>query len=175
MLERAGGLKLTALNALGPAPLGAHERLISLWGTLCHHVEWGGSRFIPSPFSRSPTDAGPDTQQLACAPRCRPLLLTPFPCTHSSTTSCPSSPKTTAGGPPRSGPLVGTHTWQLLQPFTDMPVGQQLAHRHQHGAGGRLCSTPCAARKMIREREDHTLATGRVKLEAGVWLQVLTP
>ena len=30
-----------------PSPC-ACERVISLWGTLCHHVEWGVSRFIPS-------------------------------------------------------------------------------------------------------------------------------
>jgi hypothetical protein len=30
-----------------PSPC-ALERVISLWGSLCHHVEWGVSRFIPS-------------------------------------------------------------------------------------------------------------------------------
>jgi len=30
-----------------PSPC-ATERVISLWGTLCHHVESGVSRFIPS-------------------------------------------------------------------------------------------------------------------------------
>jgi hypothetical protein len=30
-----------------PSPC-ASERVISLWGTVCHHVEWGVSRFIPS-------------------------------------------------------------------------------------------------------------------------------
>jgi len=34
-----------------PSPCAA-ERLISLWGTLCHHVESGVSRFIPSILAR---------------------------------------------------------------------------------------------------------------------------
>src|SRR5262249_23709329 len=36
-----------------PSPC-ATERVISLWGTLCHHVESGVSRFIPSTLSGSP-------------------------------------------------------------------------------------------------------------------------
>ena len=31
-----------------PPSLCASERVISLWGTVCHHVKWGVSRFIPS-------------------------------------------------------------------------------------------------------------------------------
>jgi hypothetical protein len=34
-----------------PSPC-ASERVISLWGTVCHHVEWGVSRFIPSSLTQ---------------------------------------------------------------------------------------------------------------------------
>src|SRR5215475_7549335 len=35
------------VHGWSPCPC-ATERVISLWGTLCHHVESGVSRFIPS-------------------------------------------------------------------------------------------------------------------------------
>src|SRR5262249_30532596 len=44
-----------------PSPC-ATERVISLWGTLCHHVESGVSRFIPSTLLRD-DDQGHDQRR----------------------------------------------------------------------------------------------------------------
>src|SRR5262245_38996947 len=48
-----------------PSPC-AIERVISLWGTLCHHVESGVSRFIPSTLVARQQLAG----WLGCAATC---------------------------------------------------------------------------------------------------------